>query len=82
MKAVEQGVLVLEDVVRTHGTGEGRVHALQGISLAVRPGELVAVMGELDGQLVPGTGLPAYRGREPRSHLTAAGRGDLVVLLS
>ena len=45
MTAVERGVLVLEDVVRTHGTGEGRVHALQGISLAVRPGELVAVMG-------------------------------------
>ncbi len=45
MTAVEQGVLVLTDVVRTHGTGEGRVHALQGISLAVRPGELVAVMG-------------------------------------
>jgi putative ABC transport system ATP-binding protein len=38
-------VLVLEEVVRTHGSGEGEVHALQGISLAVSPGELVAVMG-------------------------------------
>ncbi|MCW2793022.1 MAG: macrolide transporter ATP-binding protein [Nocardioides sp.] len=38
-------VLVLDSVVRTHGAGEGKVNALQGISLSVAPGELVAVMG-------------------------------------
>ena len=38
-------VLELRDVHRTHGTGEGAVHALRGVSLAVQPGELVAVMG-------------------------------------
>ena len=38
-------VLELRDVHRTHGSGEGRVQALAGVSLAVAPGELVAVMG-------------------------------------
>jgi putative ABC transport system ATP-binding protein len=38
-------VLVIDDVVRTHGTGENEVHALRGMSLTVSPGELVAVMG-------------------------------------
>jgi putative ABC transport system ATP-binding protein len=38
-------VLQLVDVVRTHGSGETEVHALQGISLTVAAGELVAVMG-------------------------------------
>ena len=37
--------LLLEDVTRTHGTGDTAVHALRGITLEVRPGELVAVMG-------------------------------------
>lgn len=38
-------VLVLEDVTRTHGSGETAVHALAGVSLRVWSGELVAVMG-------------------------------------
>ena len=38
-------VLELRDVHRTHGVGEAAVHALRGISLTVRAGELVAVMG-------------------------------------
>jgi putative ABC transport system ATP-binding protein len=37
--------LVLEDVSRIHGRGDAAVHALRGLSLTVRPGELVAVMG-------------------------------------
>ncbi|GGB47396.1 macrolide ABC transporter ATP-binding protein [Flexivirga endophytica] len=37
--------LVLENVERTHGTGETAVHALRGVSLTVSAGELVAVMG-------------------------------------
>ncbi|MDO3682459.1 ABC transporter ATP-binding protein [Micromonospora sp. C28ISP2-4] len=39
------GVLELRDVRRTHGAGEAAVHALRGVSLTVRAGELVAVMG-------------------------------------
>lgn len=38
-------VLELRDVHRVHGTGGTAVHALRGVSLAVAPGELVAVMG-------------------------------------
>jgi putative ABC transport system ATP-binding protein len=38
-------VLQLVGVTRTHGTGEAEVHALQGISLSVAAGELLAVMG-------------------------------------
>jgi putative ABC transport system ATP-binding protein len=38
-------VLELRDVHRTHGVGAAAVHALRGVSLRVRPGELVAVMG-------------------------------------
>ncbi|MEU4700266.1 ABC transporter ATP-binding protein [Nonomuraea dietziae] len=38
-------VVTLTDVVRVHGEGEAAVHALRGISLDVRAGELVAVMG-------------------------------------
>jgi putative ABC transport system ATP-binding protein len=38
-------VLELRDVHRTHGLGAAAVHALRGVSLRVRPGELVAVMG-------------------------------------
>ena len=42
---IDRRVLELRDVHRTHGTGEAAVHALRGVSLTVRPGELVAVMG-------------------------------------
>jgi putative ABC transport system ATP-binding protein len=38
-------VLELRDVHRVHGTGDTAVNALDGVSLTVEPGELVAVMG-------------------------------------
>jgi putative ABC transport system ATP-binding protein len=38
-------VLELRDLTRVHGQGEAAVHALQGVSLTVVAGELVAVMG-------------------------------------
>ncbi len=38
-------VLELHDVHRTHGSGETATRALCGVSLRVRPGELVAIMG-------------------------------------
>ncbi|MGL5857046.1 MAG: ABC transporter ATP-binding protein [Angustibacter sp.] len=38
-------VLELRGVTRSHGSGETTVHALRGIDLVVRTGELVAVMG-------------------------------------
>ena len=38
-------VLELRAATRTHGTGPTAVHALRGVDLVVRPGELVAVMG-------------------------------------
>jgi putative ABC transport system ATP-binding protein len=38
-------VLELKDVGREHGHGETAVHALDGVSLTVSPGEFVAIMG-------------------------------------
>jgi putative ABC transport system ATP-binding protein len=38
-------ILELRDVHRTHGAGAAAVHALRGVTLGVRPGELMAVMG-------------------------------------
>ncbi|WP_435204884.1 ABC transporter ATP-binding protein [Micromonospora sp. bgisy143] len=45
MSDSDDAVLELRAVHRTHGTGAAAVHALRGVSLVVRPGELVAVMG-------------------------------------
>ncbi|SCG52866.1 ABC transporter ATP-binding protein [Micromonospora halophytica] len=45
MSGPDAPVLDLRDVHRTHGSGAAAVHALRGVSLTVRPGELVAVMG-------------------------------------
>jgi putative ABC transport system ATP-binding protein len=38
-------VLEIRNAYRTHGTGPAAVHALRGVTLTVRPGQLVAVMG-------------------------------------
>ncbi|GAB3955968.1 ABC transporter ATP-binding protein [Micromonospora vulcania] len=45
MSGPDDAVLELRAVHRTHGAGPAAVHALRGVSLVVRPGELVAVMG-------------------------------------
>jgi len=37
--------LVLEDVVRTYGSGPTAVHAVRGVSLRVAEGEIVAIVG-------------------------------------
>ena len=36
----------LENIAKTYGSGEGKVTALQGISLSLQTGEFVAIMGE------------------------------------
>ena len=41
----EKPILELRDVTRTYGTGNTRVRALRATSIAVRAGELVAIMG-------------------------------------
>src|SRR3954469_22416730 len=38
-------VVVANELTRRYGEGEATVEALRGVSLAVQPGELVAVMG-------------------------------------
>jgi putative ABC transport system ATP-binding protein len=45
MTTPEAPHVVLRDVTRVHGSGETAVRALDGVSLEIHPGELVAVMG-------------------------------------
>lgn len=43
--AVSQPVIAVRNLVKTYTLGQTRVHALQGVSLEVRQGEFVAIMG-------------------------------------
>src|SRR5689334_19457027 len=38
-------IIAVRNLVKTYTLGQTRVHALQGVSLEVRPGEFVAIMG-------------------------------------
>lgn len=40
-----KSVIAVRDLVKTYTLGQTRVHALQGVSLEVKPGEFVAIMG-------------------------------------
>ncbi len=45
MSAGEPAVIRIDDLVRIYRMGEVEVHALDGVSLSIAPGEFVAVMG-------------------------------------
>ena len=45
LTAAETAVIRVEDIHKYYELGETRVHALRGVSVAVQPGEFVAVMG-------------------------------------
>jgi ABC-type lipoprotein export system ATPase subunit len=43
---VNTAIIQLQDVTRTYGTTAAPVHALRGVTLAVRPGERVGLLGK------------------------------------
>ena len=45
MAVAERPLITFEDVWKTYGAGEARVHALAGVDLAIGAGEFVAIMG-------------------------------------
>ena len=53
-------VVEARDLTRTYGEGDAAVHALRGVSLAIEPGKLTAVMG------------PSGSGKSTLMHLLAA----------
>ncbi|MBN1953723.1 MAG: ABC transporter ATP-binding protein [Anaerolineae bacterium] len=42
---MEQAVIQIENITKVYQMGEVQVHALRGVSLSVRPGEILAIMG-------------------------------------
>ncbi|MEU1799634.1 ATP-binding cassette domain-containing protein [Streptomyces sp. NPDC019937] len=78
----EPMVLSLDDVAMSFGEGAGRVHALRGVSLGVRPGRFLAVMGSpgsgkttvlrcLAGDLEPTSGTVRRSAGEPGAAILA-----------
>jgi len=38
-------IVAFRDVTKTYGDGSGRVHALDGVTVDIQPGQFTAVMG-------------------------------------